>query len=71
MNEEQARETKVLEAIKEAGLYCRAKTGWISQGFMINPNSGGQGNVRAKATEIMTQELRKRGWDVLTFYKMD
>ncbi|OMF35215.1 hypothetical protein BK133_10915 [Paenibacillus sp. FSL H8-0548] len=68
-----ARETKVLDAIKAAGLYCRAKTlwGWIGRGYMIKPTSGGQGDKRTKAVEAMSKELKQRGWDVTTYYKMD
>ncbi|MEK5477527.1 hypothetical protein NYE70_11340 [Paenibacillus sp. FSL R5-0407] len=65
------REVKVLQAIKDAGLYCRGKRQWIGQGYMITPTSGGQGNKRAKAAEVMTKELNDRGWDALTFYKVD
>uniref|UniRef100_A0AAE9Q0J9 Uncharacterized protein n=1 Tax=Paenibacillus polymyxa TaxID=1406 RepID=A0AAE9Q0J9_PAEPO len=43
-----ARETKVLEAIKEAGLYCRGKRRWIGEGYMLSVSKG-QVNQRDKA----------------------
>jgi hypothetical protein len=62
------REEKVLQAIKDAGLYCRAKRKWIGTGYMITPISGGQANKRSKAVEVMKKELNDRGWDVIGFY---
>jgi hypothetical protein len=66
-----AREVKVLETIKRAGLYCRTKSKWIGNGYFITPNTGGQGNKRSLAVETMTKHLKARGWECLTFYKMD
>jgi len=64
-------ERKVLEAIRKAGLYCRSKRRWIGEGYMINPNSGGQADKRCKAVTVMYKELAGRGWDVLTYRKVD
>ncbi|MRN51967.1 hypothetical protein [Paenibacillus monticola] len=64
-------ETKVLNAIQKAGLYCRAKRRWIGSGYMINPDSSGQGDKRCKAVTVMYKELAGRGWDVLTYRKVD
>lgn len=65
------RESKVLEAIRNAGLYCRKKTKWIGQGYMIRPTGTGQGDTNYVAVRTMTAYLRDRGWDVLTFEKVD
>jgi len=66
-----ARERSVLAAIHKAGLYCRRKSQWLRQGYFITPTSGGQGDKRAKAVEIMAKTLNDRGWDALTFEQMD
>ncbi|MNW36176.1 hypothetical protein D3C74_131850 [compost metagenome] len=65
------REEKVLQAIKDAGLYCRAKRQWIGQGYMITPTSGGQADKREKAVSVMCGELMLRGWDISAFRKVD
>jgi hypothetical protein len=65
------RESKVLEAIRNAGLYCRRKTKWIGQGYMIRPTGTGQGDTNYVAVRTMTAYLRDREWDVLTFEKVD
>lgn len=65
------REAKVLQAIKDAGLYCRGKREWIGTGYMITPTCGGQGDKRAKAVTVMYQELQSRGWNVIPFRKVD
>lgn len=66
-----ARESKMLEAIREAGLYCRRKRRWIGDGYMLHPNSGGQAQKREKAVTVMTEQLVSRGWDVLAFRMAD
>lgn len=66
-----AKESDVLATIKKSGLYCRKKTRWIGLGYFINPKSGGQGNKRSLATELMSGYLNAKGWECLTFYKMD
>jgi len=65
------REIKVLEAIKNAGLYCRKKTKWIGVGYMISPVKCGQGNSRARAQKAMLDSLESDSYKVLGFYKMD
>lgn len=67
------RELKVLEVIREAGLYCRGKINWswIGPGYMITPESGGQANKRYTAVTVMCRELEKRGYDVVAFRQMD
>jgi hypothetical protein len=64
------REEKVLEAIKDAGLYCRHKTQWIGTGYLIN-TAGGQGNDRTRVRDRVKQVLKDKGYDVLVFNKMD
>lgn len=66
-----AREIKVLETIKKAGLYCRTRSRWIGNGYFITPTSGGQANKRSLAVETMSKYLKSCGWECLTFYKMD
>jgi hypothetical protein len=66
-----AREEKVLATIKGAGLYCRCKSRWIGNGYMIHPAGSGQGNSRARAVEVMKKVLEDDGWDVLGYYQMD
>lgn len=65
------RETKVLDAIKQAGLYCRGKRKWIGVGYFITPSGVGQGNTRYRAVQVMTKYLQDAGWDVITFSKAD
>lgn len=64
------REEKVLEAIREAGLYCRAKTQWLGVGYLININCG-QGNNRTRVRDKFLQLLKEKGYDVLSFDMMD
>lgn len=66
-----AQETKVLEAIRNAGLYCTGKRQWIGAGYFITPTGAGQGDTRYKAVQVMTQHLREAGWDALAFQKAD
>lgn len=66
-----AREDKVLEAIKKAGLYCSSRTKWIGSGYMIIPTGVGQGNTRYKGVEVMAKVLKDFGWDVSIYYRVD
>lgn len=66
-----ARETKVLEAISNAGLHCLGKRQWIGAGYFITPTGAGQGDTRYKAVQVMVQHLRKAGWDAAAFQKTD
>jgi len=66
-----ARETKVLEAISNAGLHCSGKQQWIGAGYFIVPTGAGQGDTRYKAVQVMAQQLRDAGWNALAFQKMD
>lgn len=66
-----AREASVLDAIRIAGLYCRRKSQWIGQGYFITPTSGGQGDKRAKAVEVMSKTLNDLGWDTIMYQQMD
>lgn len=65
------RETKALDAIKAAGLYCRAKRKWIGEGYMLHGNSGGQANKREHYVTVLCKELTDRGYQALTFRKID
>ncbi|EGO63564.1 hypothetical protein [Acetonema longum] len=66
-----AKEDKVLEAIKAAGLHCRGKSNWLGPGYFIYPPGGGQGNSRAKAVEAMAKSMESDGWKVHIYYQMD
>ncbi|WP_337033228.1 hypothetical protein [Paenibacillus illinoisensis] len=65
-----AREAKVLEAIRNAGLYCRAKRRWIGDGYMMTV-SNGQGDVNTKAVTVFVAEMERRGYQVLAYRQMD
>lgn len=64
------REEKVLEAIKEAGLYCREKSKWIGTGYFIAP-VGGDGYKRTKGRNAFIECMREKGYSVLGFDKVD
>jgi len=66
-----AKEVDVLDAIREAGLYCRGKRKWIGNGYMVKPTCSGQGNKRTKGVEAMATSLKANGWDALIFRQMD
>lgn len=66
-----AKENKVIEAVKKAGLYTSGKTNWIGPRYFISPPKCGQGNSRNRAVEAMTKVMREAGWDVLIYYQMD
>lgn len=65
------KEEKVLEAIKESGLYCLGKTSWIGTGYMIDPVGCGIGNSRYRAVQTMAKVLEGKGYDMLIYYQMD
>lgn len=65
------REGKVLNAIYNAGLYCSGRSEWIGRGYMVRPNTKGMGDKNTVAVKVFVQELQDRGYDVLTFHKMD
>lgn len=65
------RETKVLEAIRNAGLYCGGKRQWIGPGYFITPTGIGQGDTRYTAVKTMTKYLQDAGWDAMTFHMID
>lgn len=63
-------ESKTIQAIKNAGLYCRSKTKWIGEGYMLSVGCG-QGNRRTVARNRFLHVLRSKGYSVLAFNKMD
>lgn len=65
-----AREDKVIEAIKEAGLYCRGKRQWIGTGYMISV-SNGQGDQNTQAVTVFTEFMKSRGYEAIAFRKVD
>ena len=65
------KEKKVVEAINKAGFYCRGKTEWIGQGYMISPVGCGQANSRTRAMEAIMKVLGNKGYDVHGYYQMD
>lgn len=65
------RESKVLEAIKEAGCYCRGKTDWFGACYFISCGYGGQGNAQTRAVTAMEKLMTKQGYKADIFYKVD
>ncbi|GLO66271.1 hypothetical protein [Oceanobacillus kimchii] len=65
------RETKILQAIKDAGLYCSGRTQWLGSGYMIRPNVGGIGNKNTIAIKTFVEKLENAGYDVIAFHQMD
>lgn len=64
------RENKVLESIKNAGLYCSSKRHWVGTGYFIS-TGGGQGNNRTRIRDRFAKVLSEKGYDVVHFDKMD
>ena len=65
------REKEVLEAIKNAGLYCGGKMEWIGMGYMLNVSNGNQGNDRTRIRDKFAEILKNKGYDVIHFDMMD
>lgn len=65
------REEKVLESIKNAGLYCKGKRAWIGMGYMLNTSGGNQGNDRTRVRDKFAEVLKNKGYDVIHFDLMD
>lgn len=66
-----ANEKKVMEAVKDAGLYTRGRQNWIGPRFFISPPACGQGNSRVRATEAMEKVMKEAGYDVLMYCQID
>lgn len=66
-----AKEDKVIEAVKAAGLSTRGKREWLGPRYFIGPPKCGQGNSRVRATEAMLKVMQEAGWDVLMYCQMD
>lgn len=64
------KEEKVIEAIKNAKLYCNGKRDWIGKGYFISLNVG-QGNRRTIARNRFMRVLKSKGYKVVGFDKMD
>jgi len=64
------KEEKVLEAIKNAGLWSSGKRQWIGAGYFISINAG-QANKRTIARDIFIVVLSAKGYETLSFDKMD
>lgn len=65
-----AREEKVIEAIKHAGLHGK-KTAYYGTKYFIYPVGVGQGNSRYRGVQAMKRIMASEGWDVNVFYKTD
>lgn len=63
-------ESKVLESVKNADMYCGHKIKWIGVGYLLSVNTG-MGNKRTVARNIFLKCLREKGYDVLSFDQMD
>ncbi len=66
-----AREKKVIEAVKAAGLYTRGKSEWLGVRYFINPPTCGQGNSRYRAVQAMSKVMEEAGYNTLIYYQMD
>ncbi len=64
------REEDVLEAIKNAGLWSAGKRKWIGTGYFISINVG-QANKRTIARDMFITVLGAKGYEILSFDKMD
>jgi len=65
------RESKVVEAIKEAGLFCRGRSEWIGPYYFIQPPKCGQGDSRYRAVTAMAKAMEQAGYSVLVYHQMD
>jgi hypothetical protein len=63
-------EEKVVEAIKKAGLLSEGKRNWIGTGYFISINTG-QANKRTVARNHFMFALKSKGYQVISFDKMD
>ena len=63
-------EEKVIEAIKKAGLWSNGKREWIGTGYFISINTG-QANKRTVARNHFMFVLKSKGYQVMSFDKMD
>jgi len=63
---------KVKQAVEEAGGHAFK---WTERGrlfgWVISPNSSGQGNRRSRRAEAISEALKKRGYDTGMYYQMD
>ena len=66
-----AREEKVLDAIKKAGLWCLHKSQWFGPCYLISPGKCGQANSRYRAVEAMYKAMKEAGWNTGIYYQMD
>lgn len=66
-----AREEKVIQAVKDAGLYTRGRRQWIGTRYFISPPIGSQGNDRVRQVEAMCKVMREAGYDILMYQQMD
>ena len=68
-----AREKDILQAIKDAGIYCGGRGTWsfFGVGYFLSLPCGGQGNSNTRAVEAMKNSLQADGWEAYVYYKMD
>lgn len=64
-------EEKVINAIKESGLWTRGKRDWIGKRYFISVPFGGQGNDRCRQVKAMCDHMKSKGYDVLMFCQID
>ncbi len=64
------RESKVLEAMELAGIFCSGKTNWLGTGYLID-TGGGQGNDNTRVRDKFAEILKNKRYDVIHFDKMD
>lgn len=66
-----AREEKVIQAVRKAGLYTRGRRVWIGTRYFISQPIGAQGNDRVRQVDAMCKVMQEAGYDVLKYEQMD
>lgn len=66
-----AREEKVIQAEKDAGLYTRGRRQWIGTRYFISVPIAAQGNDRCRQVEAMCKVMREAGYDILMYEQAD
>lgn len=65
------REEKVIQAVKDAGLYTRGRRKWIGTRYFISIPIAAQGNDGCRQVDAMCEVMQKQGYDVLAYHQID
>lgn len=66
------RKTAAFEAaLTAAGLNPSYRNYGLNRGYVVSVRLGGQAATRTKATEVVCDMLRAKGYDVTMYYQMD